>query len=64
MLAGAAGNLLDRINRGAVIDFIDVQLPAGLSWPAFNLADAYLAVGVALGVVGLFRAQRERTRSG
>jgi signal peptidase II len=41
LLGGALGNLLDRLREGAVIDFID---PIG--WPAFNLADACIVVGV------------------
>jgi len=45
IVGGALGNLLDRIRTGAVTDF--VQLP---HWPAFNLADS----AITLGVVGLF----------
>jgi signal peptidase II len=41
LLGGAAGNLIDRIRLGAVTDF--VKLP---HWPAFNLADACITVGV------------------
>ena len=41
---GAFGNLLDRIRLGAVVDFIDPML-----WPAFNVADA----GIVLGILGL-----------
>lgn len=41
LLGGAIGNLVDRVREGAVIDFID---PAW--WPAFNLADASIVLGV------------------
>jgi signal peptidase II len=41
LLGGALGNLADRAREGAVIDFID---PVG--WPAFNLADACIVIGV------------------
>jgi signal peptidase II len=41
LLGGAAGNLIDRLDRGYVTDFID--LPA---WPAFNLADVSITLGV------------------
>lgn len=41
---GAAGNLYDRIVRGAVIDWIDLHW-AGWHWPAFNLADCAILVG-------------------
>ena len=41
ILGGAVGNLIDRAREGAVIDFIDP-----IAWPAFNLADAFIVVGV------------------
>jgi signal peptidase II len=41
ILGGAAGNLVDRIRLGAVIDFIDP-----VAWPTFNLADASIVLGV------------------
>ena len=41
VLGGALGNLVDRAHEGAVIDFIDP-----LAWPAFNLADSAIVVGV------------------
>lgn len=40
---GAAGNLLDRIRTGLVIDFIDLRV-----WPVFNLADTAITVGVVI----------------
>jgi signal peptidase II len=58
LLAGATGNLRDRLSRGAVIDFLDIQPPGGPPWPAFNLADLYLAVGLGLCALGLIAAQR------
>lgn len=41
LLGGALGNLADRVREGAVIDFIDP-----IAWPAFNLADMCIVVGV------------------
>jgi signal peptidase II len=41
LLGGALGNLADRVREGAVIDFIDP-----VAWPAFNVADACIVVGV------------------
>lgn len=41
LLGGAVGNVIDRVREGAVIDFL--KLPA---WPAFNVADAAITVGV------------------
>jgi signal peptidase II len=58
LLAGTAGNLRDRVTRGAVIDFLDFQPPGGTTWPAFNLADLYLAVGLGLCLTGLLLAHR------
>jgi signal peptidase II len=57
LLAGTAGNLRDRITRGAVIDFIDLQ-PPGTTWPAFNGADLYLAAGLGLCLAALVMAHR------
>ena len=45
--AGAVGNLIDRLRFGAVIDFLDFYLGA-YHWPAFNVADSAICVGVAL----------------
>jgi signal peptidase II len=46
IMGGAVGNLVDRLRRGAVIDFVDVQ---ALHFPwVFNLADAAISVGIAL----------------
>ena len=45
ILAGAIGNLIDRIQFGAVIDFIDLHF-RGHHWPTFNIADAAICLGV------------------
>ena len=44
---GAAGNLLDRLRLGAVVDFLDFYYK-GHHWPAFNVADSAITVGVSL----------------
>ncbi|MFH1770187.1 MAG: signal peptidase II [archaeon] len=41
LLAGVIGNLMDRIFRGYVVDFIDFKI-----WPVFNFADAFIVIGV------------------
>lgn len=48
LAGGALGNGIDRVARDGVIDFIVVHYPWGGSWPAFNVADALLVVGVAM----------------
>ena len=45
ILGGAFGNLIDRIRIGEVIDFLDFRL-GSYHWPAFNIADASISIGV------------------
>ena len=45
VFGGAIGNLVDRIRFGVVVDFIDVYL-GDLHWPAFNVADSAITIGV------------------
>ena len=45
IFGGAIGNLIDRARFGAVIDFVDVHY-RGWHWPAFNVADSAITVGV------------------
>ena len=47
IFGGAVGNLVDRARFGAVVDFVDVYW-RGWHWPAFNVADSAITVGVAL----------------
>jgi len=47
IIGGAIGNLVDRIQLGYVVDFIDVHY-AGWHWPAFNIADSAITCGVVL----------------
>jgi signal peptidase II len=54
IIGGAVGNLVDRINHGYVVDFIDVFYN-DWHWPAFNLADSAITGGVILLLIdGLF----------
>ena len=45
VIAGALGNIVDRMMRGAVIDFLDFHV-YGYHWPAFNIADSAIVIGV------------------
>jgi signal peptidase II len=64
VLGGAVGNLIDRVWRGAVVDFVELHY-AGLYWPAFNVADASLSVAAVALVVGLMiDAARQRRLRG
>ena len=55
ILAGALGNLICRVRFGYVIDFVDVYW--GLHhWPAFNVADSAISIGVCLLVLDMLRA--------
>ncbi|MFC1860967.1 signal peptidase II [Chloroflexota bacterium] len=49
VLGGTIGNLIDRLNMGYVTDFIDIGF-----WPAFNVADSAITVGVFIFVYSLF----------
>jgi signal peptidase II len=57
LLGGALGNLADRAREGAVIDFIDP-----VAWPAFNVADACIVLGV-LSLLWVVEGKPRRTRS-
>ena len=59
ILGGAIGNVVDRIFRHAVVDFLDLHI-GGWHWPAFNLADSAITVGVVLYV---FTSLRDQLRS-
>ncbi|MDX1974601.1 MAG: signal peptidase II [Rickettsiales bacterium] len=45
IIGGAVGNVIDRVRYGAVVDFIDVYWQ-GYHWPAFNIADSAIFIGV------------------
>ncbi|WP_268761003.1 signal peptidase II [Aquabacterium parvum] len=60
LLGGALGNLLDRLARGAVVDWIDVRWQS-FYWPAFNVADIGITLGAALIVVCELRGGKTET---
>jgi signal peptidase II len=64
ILAGAIGNVIDRIEHGYVVDFIHVHW-GNAYFPAFNIADAALTVGAALMIFDAFLEwRRERAGGG
>lgn len=54
LAGGATGNLIDRLLYGKVIDFLDVFVK-GYHWPAFNVADSALTIGIFLMFASMFR---------
>ena len=55
---GAIGNLIDRVRFGHVIDFLDFYIKKH-HWPAFNVADSAITVGVAFFLLALWQEHRE-----
>ena len=62
VIGGAIGNLWDRVAYGHVIDFIDLHA-AGWHWPAFNIADSAITVGVVVILLDGFLAGRKEEDS-
>ena len=58
MLAGAIGNILDRLLYGYVVDFFDFYVGSA-HWPAFNIADAMICTGVGLLILESVRDLRQ-----
>jgi signal peptidase II len=57
VLAGALGNVIDRVFFGAVVDFLDFHA-YGYHWPAFNVADSAITCGAVLLIWDGFRPQK------
>ena len=57
VIGGSASNLVDRIRLGHVTDFLDLRF-----WPAFNLADTFIVIGVGILLVSLVVTEREPRR--
>jgi signal peptidase II len=62
IFAGALGNLIDRLRFGEVIDFLDVFW-RHYHWPAFNVADSAICVGVTLLIWEMWREERRNRGS-
>lgn len=63
IVGGAVGNLIDRLASGAVTDFLDVYVGT-YHWPAFNVADSAITVGIGLMILDSFRSHRKAETSG
>lgn len=65
LLAGIAGNVVDRVRLGFVIDFIDIQF-GNWHYPTFNVADMAIVIGAALLIIDMFldkRGQKSEIRN-
>jgi signal peptidase II len=60
IFGGAVGNLIDRVRFGAVVDFVDVHW-RGWHWPAFNVADSAITVGVTVLALRLLTTRPAQT---
>ncbi len=58
VIGGALGNVIDRVRYGAVADFLDFHI-RGYHWPAFNVADSAITVGVALLLIDAWLGRKE-----
>jgi signal peptidase II len=61
VFAGAIGNLIDRVRLGEVIDFLNVHW-YGHFWPAFNVADSALCVGVGLLAIDMILEEKRKKK--
>ena len=52
IFSGAIGNLIDRLRFGSVVDFLDFYI-GGAHWPAFNVADSAITIGITVFVIHL-----------
>jgi len=59
IFSGALGNLIDRVRLGEVIDFLDAHWYQ-YHWPAFNIADSAITIGVGLLLLDIWREERAR----
>jgi signal peptidase II len=59
IVGGAIGNIIDRLLLGHVVDFIDLYY-GDWHWPAFNVADSAIVIGVVLMLLEMVREERRR----
>lgn len=63
VIGGAVGNIIDRLRFGAVADFLDFHA-AGYHWPAFNIADSCIFIGVVLLCIHSMLIESKHTHKG
>jgi signal peptidase II len=59
VVGGAVGNLIDRVVAGAVTDFVDLYVGTH-HWPAFNVADSAISIGIVLMAIDSFRPRHRQ----
>jgi signal peptidase II len=62
IVGGAAGNVVDRLMHGSVIDFLEFYF-RGFHWPAFNVADSAIVVGAGLVILELLLDRRHHLKA-
>jgi signal peptidase II len=62
ILSGAVGNLIDRVRYGEVVDFLDFYI-SSFHWPAFNIADSAICVGIGLMALELLLHDHKKKKS-
>lgn len=63
VMGGAIGNLIDRFRFGSVVDFLDVYVTIGGDqhhWPAFNVADSAICIGIGMMLIDMWRKPAEQ----
>ena len=61
VLGGAIGNLIDRFRYGEVVDFLDFYFHS-YHWPAFNIADSAICIGIGLMALELLRRDQKKLK--
>jgi signal peptidase II len=62
ILGGAAGNLIDRVSAGSVVDFVDVYWRTYHFW-AFNVADSAITIGVAMMILDILGVEKHVSKT-
>jgi len=63
VIGGAVGNLIDRVAYNYVIDFLDFHWNYAIHFPAFNVADIAITVGVAILIIDIFQKESAQAKN-